>query len=105
MIMSVIGPRETHDYCNYNLYVRGINTSKRRRKKKKKKKKENLVCSIRVVRLVQLGHIGVLPGSFGLRTVLIARGNPHKSTFMIRTFLVGWGAYIPSQLSEEQNSS
>ena len=28
VIMSIIGPRETHDYRNYNLLVRGINISK-----------------------------------------------------------------------------
>ena len=27
VIMSIIGPRETHDYRNYNLLVRGTNTS------------------------------------------------------------------------------
>ena len=26
MIMSIIGPRETHDYRNYNLLVRGVNS-------------------------------------------------------------------------------
>ena len=28
VIMSIIGPRETHDYRNYNLLGSGINTSK-----------------------------------------------------------------------------
>ena len=29
VILSIIGPRETHDYRNYNLIVRGINSSKK----------------------------------------------------------------------------
>ena len=34
VIMSIIGPRETHDYHNYNLLVRGTNTSPKKRKKR-----------------------------------------------------------------------
>ena len=37
VIMSIIGPRETHDYRNYNLLGSGINTSKKTKKKKRKK--------------------------------------------------------------------
>jgi len=33
VIMSIIGPRETHDYRNYNLLGSGINKSKKKRKK------------------------------------------------------------------------
>ena len=29
VITPIIGPRETHDYRNYNLLVRGINSSKK----------------------------------------------------------------------------
>ena len=34
VIMSIIGPRETHDYRNYNLLGSGINTSPKKTKKK-----------------------------------------------------------------------
>ena len=34
-IMSIIGPRETHAYRNYNLLVRGTNTSPKKKTKKK----------------------------------------------------------------------
>ena len=33
VIMSIIGPQETHDYRNYNLLVRGTNTSQNPPKK------------------------------------------------------------------------
>ena len=36
LIMSTIGPRETHDYRNYSLLVRGINTSQKRPKNNNK---------------------------------------------------------------------
>ena len=36
MIMSIIGPRETHDYRNYNLLVLGINSSQKKPPKKPK---------------------------------------------------------------------
>ena len=29
VIMSIIGPRETHDYRNYNLLGSGVNTPKK----------------------------------------------------------------------------
>ena len=38
VIMSIIGPRETHDYRNYILLGSGINTSPPHPQKKKKKK-------------------------------------------------------------------
>ena len=38
VIMSIIGPRETHDYRNYNLLGSGTNTSQ---KKKERKKEED----------------------------------------------------------------
>ena len=39
------GPRETHDYRNYNLYVRGkisISIPQKKEKKRGKKKRDNL---------------------------------------------------------------
>ena len=36
VIMSIIGPRETHDYRNYNLLGSGIIKSKKKGKKKTK---------------------------------------------------------------------
>ena len=38
MIMSIIGPREMHDYRNYNLLVRGINSFQRKPQKSLKLK-------------------------------------------------------------------
>ena len=37
-MMSITGPRETHDYRNYNLLVRGINTPPKKNKEEKEDK-------------------------------------------------------------------
>ena len=49
VIMSIIGPRETHDYRNYNLLVRGTNTSKPKKKKKKEARSVRTFSRICVV--------------------------------------------------------
>ena len=45
VIMSIIGPRETHDYRNYNLLVRSTNTSKQKTKKTDSVEKNPEGCS------------------------------------------------------------
>ena len=42
MIMSIIGPRKPHDYRNYNLLVRGINSLKKTKTPPPKKKKTSV---------------------------------------------------------------